>query len=191
MNIQSALVLSILKQWPSYQWTKQGFGFIRTKIENVGRIHVWDSSLRTHYVSDIHNHPWPLHSTIISGELINQRYSGSSNTERFIPNYKGQKIATGEGGGLIGEPVDVMLSPDRPDVYGPGESYKQRPEDIHRTIAKDGTVTLIERPQGPPLEEADVFWPIGTNWVSAEPEEVPAWIVQRVIQHALARWSAA
>ena len=190
MNIQSALVLSILKQWRSYQWTQQGFGFIRTKIENVGRIHIWDSSLRTYHVSDIHTHPWPLISNIISGELINVRYDCGSN-ERFYPNYYIQKIATGEGGGLIGEPVEVFLSPQHPEIYGPGEQYQQNPNEIHRTIAQDGTVTLIERPQGPPLEEADVFWPKGTQWVSAEPKPVEDWRMISIIDHALARWSAA
>ncbi len=191
MNIQSALVLSILKQWRSYQWTQQGFGFIRTKIENVGRIHIWDSSLRTRYVSDIHTHPWPLISTIISGELINQRYDCSDFLERFVANYNRQKIQTGENGGLICEPEHVFLSPMQAETYGPGEQYQQAPEVIHRTIAQDGTVTLIERPQGPPLEEATVFWPIGTSWVSAEPEPAPDYEIARMINYAMARWSAA
>jgi hypothetical protein len=60
MNIQSALVLSVLQKWKAYEWTVQGFGFIRTKIQNVGRIHVWDSRLATPLVSTAHNHPWKL-----------------------------------------------------------------------------------------------------------------------------------
>ncbi len=195
MNIQSALVLSILKQWRSYQWTQQGFGFLRTKIENVGRIHIWDSSLRTRYVSDIHTHPWPLISTIISGELINQRYVKDILDESHInyefPKYHMQSIATGEGGGLIDEKKDTSLYFQTTQILGPGEQYQQTPDEIHRTIAQDGTVTLIERPQGPPLEEATVFWPIGTSWVSAEPVEAKPYDVERVINYAMARWSAA
>src|ERR1700691_1916546 len=45
IDIQAALVRAILEQWKSYQWTVQGFGFIRTKIADIGRIHVWDSRL--------------------------------------------------------------------------------------------------------------------------------------------------
>jgi hypothetical protein len=128
MNIQSALVLSILKQWRSYEWTVQGFGFIRTKLEDVGR---------------------------------------------------------------IGEPEDVLLSPGEPETYWQGASYEQKPEEIHRTIAQDGTVTLIERPQGPPLEEACVYWPRGTQWVSAEPKPAEEWRVAPVIAYALSRWNPA
>src|SRR5690606_32204815 len=37
VNIQAALVRSILEKYRSYEWTVQGFGFVRTKIANVGR----------------------------------------------------------------------------------------------------------------------------------------------------------
>lgn len=189
MNIQSALVLSILEQWRSYTWTVQGFGFIRTKLANVGRIHVWDSSLTTQKVSTIHTHPWPLRSTIISGELINQRFK-LTEFESGLP-YMHSRIATGEGGGLIGEPNEVRLIAMVPETYGPGQTYEQTPNEIHCSIPQDGTVTLIERPQGPPLEEASVYWPRGTQWVSAEPKPAEPWQVERIINYALARWAPA
>lgn len=188
--IQSALVRSILEQWKSYQWTTQGFGFVRTKIQNVGRIHVWDSRLAVPLVSTIHTHPWALRSTILSGELINQRFL-ELKPEHPNPcalKYVRQSIATGEGGGLLGEPADVRLGSDAPEVYGAGETYEQKPEEIHRTIAQDGTVTLLERQQGEPLEQALVYWPRGTDWVSAEPKSSEPWPLERAIQYALARW---
>lgn len=189
MNIQSALVLSILQKWRSYEWTIQGFGFIRTKIQNVGRIHVWDSRLMTRYVSTMHTHPWPLKSAIISGELINQRFQEVEPIRNGVP-YMHSRIATGEGGGLIGEPREVRMLPvDDPEFYLPGCTYEQKPEEIHRSIPQDGTVTLMERPQGPPLEEASVYWPRGTQWVSAEPKKLPEWEIEEVINYALARWS--
>lgn len=187
MGIQAALVRSILERYEHYDWTFQGFGFARTKIANVGRIHVWDSRLATQLVSTMHSHPWPLKSTIISGELINQRYSVG------VPGagmpYMQQSIATGEGGGLIGEPKPVLVTADTPEFYTAGETYAQASTEIHRTIAQDGTVTLLERPQGPPLEEALVFWPGGTAWVSAEPIKSD-WRLSQTIHYALARWSA-
>lgn len=189
MNIQAALVLSILQQWRSYQWTVQGFGFIRTKIQNVGRIHVWDSRLTTRYVSMMHTHPWPLRSTIISGELINQRFQ---EVEPHVPGlpYMHSRIATGEGGGLVGEPRPVRLLPvDDPEFYMPGCTYEQRADEIHRSIPQDGCITLLERPQGPPLEEASVYWPAGTEWISAEPKEAELWAIEPVINYALARWA--
>src|SRR5690348_1365077 len=84
-SIQAALVRSILERWNAYEWTVQGFGMVRTKIANVGRIHVWDSRVRVALVSDIHAHPWELRSTVISGELINQRFNVRSKGEDGIP----------------------------------------------------------------------------------------------------------
>jgi hypothetical protein len=189
MNIQSALVRSILEQWRSYTWTVQGFGFIRTKLADVGRIHVWDSSLMVRYVSTMHTHPWPLRSTIISGELINQRFKRTA-LETGLP-YMHSRIATGEGGGLLGEPEEVRLIAMVPETYWPGEVYEQAPEEIHRSIPQDGCVTLMERPLGPPLEEASVYWPRGTSWVSAEPQTLEQWRIEPIISYALARWHAA
>lgn len=187
MGIQSALVRAILEQWRAYKWTGQGFGFIRTKLANVGRIHIWDSSLATKRVSTMHTHPWPLHSTVISGELINQRFI--EDPSEGMP-YMRSSIATGEGGGLLGEPVSAFIRSGPPELYLPGDSYSQEPSIIHRSIPQDGTVTLMERPQGPPLEEALVFWPAGTQWVSAEPKELQDWMIEPVISYALARWGA-
>lgn len=186
-GIRAALVRSILEQWQSYEWTMQGFGFIRTKLANVGRIHVWDSSLAVPRVSTIHTHPWPLCSTIISGELINCRFEESEHGD--LP-YLRSRLTTGEGGGLIGDPEPVMLVRREPESYTAGSRYMQLPTEIHRTLAQDGTVTLLERPQGPPLEEALTFWPQGTAWVSAEPQRIERWQIESVITYALARWSA-
>jgi hypothetical protein len=189
MSMQSALVRAILEQYRSYTWTVQGFGFIRTKIADVGRIHVWDSRLAVQLVSTMHTHPWPLRSTIISGELINQRFELSDDADG-LP-YLHSRLKTGEGGELIGEPASVRLACLAPELYVRGQVYQQAPDEIHRSIAQDGTVTLMERPQGPPLEEASVFWPDGTQWVSAEPRPAQEWETSQAIGYALARWAAA
>ncbi len=187
MNSQAALVYSILKGWRSHQWTVQGFGFIRTKIADVARIHVWDSRLAVPLASTTHTHPWPLRSTIISGELINHRFNES--TAGTLP-YLRSRIATGEGGSLIGESAETYLIPDRPEIYLPGDLYEQKPEEIHRTLAQDGNVTLLERPQGPLFEEALTFWPKGTQWESAIPKGIDEWLIDRTIAYAIARWCA-
>lgn len=186
MNMQAALVRAILEQWKSYQWTVQGFGFIRTKIADIGRIHIWDSRIAVDLVSTAHTHPWPLRSTIISGELINQRFVRSD--DGLGMPYMESDIKTGEGGGLSGDPRPVMLKTKVPEVYSAGRTYEQTPNEIHRTIAQDGTVTLLERPQGPPLELALTYWPTGTSWGSAEPRLVSGWEIERTVIHALARW---
>ena len=186
MGIQAALVRSILDRYQSYTWTVQGFGMARMKIADVGRIHVWDSRLRTQLVSDVHAHPWSLKSTIISGELINQRFVVA---DHGLP-YLHSRIATGEGGGLIGETGEVFLEAATPEFYPAGAIYRQSAEEIHRSIPMDGTVTLLERQMGEPLQETSVYWPQGTHWVSAEPCPAQEWQLSQVIQYALARWSA-
>jgi hypothetical protein len=187
MSMTAALVRSILGRWQAYEWTIQGFGFARTKIADIGRIHIWDSRLATQLVSTMHTHPWPLRSTIISGELINHRFTHRLGTSE-LP-YIHSRLKTGEGGALIGEPEPIALDAHDPEFYAAGESYSQLPEEIHRTMAQDGTVTLLERPQGPPLEEASVYWPAGMSWVSAEPRKPRSeYELQPIVTLALARW---
>lgn len=187
-EMQAALVRSILEKYKSYEWTVQGFGFARTKIANIGRIHVWDSRLAVQLVSTAHTHPWWLRSTVISGELINQRFEVCADGGGMP--YLESDIKTGEGGGLSGDPREVNLKSKPLEIYISGASYEQRPDEIHRTIAQDGTVTLLERPQGPPLELAATYWPGNTAWVSAEPKKPSDWELQRTIEYALERWHA-
>lgn len=188
--ISAALVRAILEQWRAYEWTIQGFGFARTKLGKTGRIHVWDNRLRVPLVSDVHAHPWSLHSTIISGELVNQRYAEVREDIQGMQPYVRQRIKTGEGGGLVeGTETEVFLCADEPDIYFPGQSYGQHSSEVHRTLAMDGTVTLLERPMGPPLEETYVYWPRGLQWVSAEPRPPKGnWELEPIIATALQRW---
>lgn len=191
-KITAALVRSILEKYSSYEWTVQGFGMVRTKIADVGRIHIWDSRLRVPLVSDIHAHPWELTSNVISGELINQRFIAvdKPSDEGFLLPYMEQRIATGEGGGLIGEPVECWLIADEQvEFYIAGETYSQRKTELHRSIPQDDTVTLLQREQGPSLQETFVYWPRGTRWVSAEPRPATSAEVAMAVGYALARWS--
>jgi hypothetical protein len=195
--IKAALVRAILEQWRSYDWTVQGFGMVRTKLANVGRIHIWDARLKNPLVSDVHAHPWPFHSTIISGGLINVKFAVFSRAD--VPEeematcglpYLQQDILTGEGGGLCKErPLKLVWLQIRSLVtYVHNQTYMQQPEEVHRSIPEDGTVTLLERPMGPPLERTQVYWPEGWGWVSAEPRKAADWEVERAVDTALARW---
>jgi hypothetical protein len=187
-KMQTALVKSVLERWQAFDWTVQGFGMVRTKIADVGRIHIWDSRLRVPLVSDVHAHPWNFRSTIISGELHNQRFNEGTQELYAIP-YTRQAIATGEGGGLVSDPVDAWLVDSVTEFYYSGESYEQSADEIHRSMPQDGTVTLMERTQGPPLQETVVYWPRGTSWVSAEPKKAESWQIERAVTYALARWN--
>lgn len=204
MSIQAALVRAVLEHWQEYEWTIQGFGFARTKLGNVGRIHVWDQRLRVPLVSDVHEHPWPLKSTIISGMLVNHKFHAhkrcgpeegdaheAEKAEHCVP-YVRQELFTGEGGGLCPDSQArlVWLEPCAPQYALPGCSYAQAPEEIHRTLAEDGTITLLERPLGPPLQRTAVYWPHGLRWVSAEPRLPNDYELDSIMETALLRWYA-
>jgi len=184
-----ALVRTVLSRATDHQWTLQGFGMFRLNLERVGRIHVWDDRFAVPNVSIIHTHPWALRSTIISGVLENVRY-GSMVAAPSAGNatHMRQTIATGEGGGLRGIPVAVKLVAAQPEVYGPGMMYEQQGDEIHASFPRRGCVTLLERPKGEPLEHAFVYWPLGTEWVSAEPRPALPGEVRKAIGYALDAW---
>lgn len=192
IDIRDALVKEILDHYDAYEWTSQGFGIARVKIGGVGRIHVWDSRLRNQGVSDIHAHPWDLHSRIVSGELVNQRFTvcREASAPRRL-QYVRSRIKTGEGGGLTGEVEDVILLPDTPEVYCAGDEYTQAADEVHRSLPQDGTVTLMLREQGEPLQETYVFWPRGFQWVTAEPQPIKRgdYRLGQAIAAALLRWA--
>ena len=104
--------------------------------------------------------------------------------------YWSQTLKTGEGGGLVGEAEMISLEPLATEFYGTGNMYSQEAQEIHRTMAQDGTVTLLQREQGPPLEEALTFWPSGTVWVSAEPKAPADYLISQTVNYALQLWNA-
>jgi hypothetical protein len=165
------LVRKILENATAFEWTLQGFGMFRLYLGKVGRIHLWDRRFAVPEVSNVHTHPWDLRSTVISGRLTNLRFGHVG--DEGIRNYYGQKLQTGEGGGLKGEPFQAALYTRAREHFGPGDVYQQMASEIHESQPEDGTVTIMERPKGPDFtEHAFVYWdidrgPIG--WVSAEP----------------------
>lgn len=168
------LVVRILETARAHVWTVQGFGMVRTKLRDAARLHVWNPALAVPDVSVIHDHPWPLHSTIIAGWIKNCKYVELSQ-DIAMPNYHRQDIATGEGGGYIDGTVRaVHLSMQSSVDYFRGSQYGQDPAEVHSSHPQPGTVTLMQRPMGPPLQKARVYWPIGKAWVSAEPRPATA-----------------
>jgi hypothetical protein len=62
--------------------------------------------------------------------------------------------------------------------------YRQEPDEIHRTHAADGTVTLITQERRP-CETARVFWPQGGAWVDAIPRPATQHEIETVCARAL------
>ena len=163
-------------------WTVQGFGFMRLRISERLRLHVWDSRLRKPGVSDVHDHAqWSFRSDVVSGQIVNQRYAIGPIGLRF----KCANIRCGIGGGMSREPTtEVTLAPQRPESYIEAQHYEQEPDEIHRTFALDGTVTLLQQWRRD-TDTARVFWQAG-DWVDAEPRQATEEEIDMIGETALA-----
>lgn len=173
-----------------YVWTLQGFGMLRTYLDNdeVERLHIWDTNSAVPDVSVIHDHPWDFTSRIISGRLTNQRYvfdpeDGEEVSVAFIK--------TGEGGGLRTEPYKIHVISLEPEHYVPGDLYGQLAAEVHESIPSNGTVTLIERKFYGPRDDqvATVCWRTG-DWVSAEPRPATHYEILHFTGLALSNWGS-
>lgn len=167
--------------FPLADWSQQGFGFLRLRLNENTRLHIWDSRLRVKHVSDIHDHTqWGLTSYIVTGMLLNQRYHVRT-TDAIGMLHNMTIINCGVGGGLLPDKATelVKLYPRALESYGPGQAYQQNPDEVHRTFADDGTITLIDQ-QRTGVHTARVFWPQGEDWVDAIPSQANAATVEAV-----------
>lgn len=167
-------------------WSVQGFGMLRYYIRNVGRLHLWDDRLRYPGVSMIHNHAWHLRSTIVTGSLRNQRYL--SNNWKFLSwaqPYHHMRLQTGFDTKQLSYTDDVWLVRQPLETFLPGDIYLQHAQEIHETIAANGTITLMERTDTPTHGEADVYWPLNDRWGTATPRPATPEEVQRTVELAL------
>jgi len=185
-----ALVKHLLEHPESMEWTLQGFGMLRCYLEPEVRLHVWDSRFKAPDVSELHTHPWDFHSLVVAGVVRNHRFvetteGAHQGTGQQIPR-KRQTIRCGEGGGLVGEPVDVFLAEQPTETFEAGETYTQKAEEIHRSIPEDGTVTIIEREFREDTEHAFVYFQ--GEWGTAEPRPASPAEVAAILDNALGTW---
>lgn len=193
--IEIAAVRTILAHPEAYEWTIQGLGMMRLYLSDEIRLHVWDHSLAVPGVTEIHNHPWDFTSHIIAGQMTNHvyiagaRHGDYSSKPGFEPYQKAVLLC---GTGQL-DPIreEVWLEPWKPDgsgaVYLPGDIYYQNHWEIHRSEFVDGTVTLIVRRfTQADRDHAEVFWPRGDRFGSAEPRIATSEEVTQVSARALA-----
>jgi hypothetical protein len=178
------LAQQVLANANAFEWSLQGMGLLRLHLPNHCRLHVWDSRFRKPGVSMIHDHlQWGLHSTILAGVMTNRRYVPADNGAPFMH----MTIKPGYGTFNKTEPARIGLHALPEEVYFPGSTYSQTPNEIHETDAEDGTVTFMRK--SPTTDEsARVFWPIGQEWGSAEPRIATASEVAQIAEYALKRW---
>lgn len=175
------LVKAILEHATVFNWSLQGFGMLRLHLSDEIRLNVWDRRYRVPNVSLIHNHPWNFESTVIAGSLHNVRYCSGTTPYSF------GLIKPGPGGGLLQELGIVNLDNCFPEIYREGDSYTQYHDEIHISQPTDGTVTLNLRTRVGE-DTAHVYWPSGTDWVSAEPRKATDAEVNDITGAALRRW---
>lgn len=168
------LVRNILESPCSQPWSTQGLGMLRTYLDpdKVWRLNLWHHSCAVPGVSTIHDHPWDFKSLVVGGRFTNVRYfeaaAGASDRYRSR-RYLTHRLRCGEDGGPVGPQRVVHLVPHPDEMYGPGEVYSQKAEEIHESRYLDGTVTLNERVRRPDGDHANIYWPDGGPWVDAEP----------------------
>lgn len=180
-----AVVRHVLENAEKFTWSLQGFGMLRLHLSDDVRIHVWDPEFAVPGVSMIHDHAqWGLSSTVICGVIRNVMYMEEK--EGPHPFYCAAMIRAGQGGGMLSPLPVVRLNNWGRVTYRAGHTYSQKPHEIHESIPQSGTVTVMTKTPTD-TDDARVFWPIGKEWVSAEPREAKSAEVQSIVRRALIR----
>jgi hypothetical protein len=173
-------------------WSLQGFGMLRLYLTREIRLHVWDSRFSWD-TTTLHTHPWDFTSVVLSGAITDRVMGEADETDPRLADlaqpYFKQQIVCGPGGGESGKPFPIGLWLLKEKVYHKGDSYQREAHQIHESIAKPGTVTLVERKFLKDTEHANVFYPTGQVWKSAEPRPASVGEVKSVCQLALSRWA--
>lgn len=187
-NALTHLVRELLQFPERRDWSLQGFGMLRTYLAPELRLHIWDPEYRVESVSDIHDHPWHFESIILSGHVENRRYRVS--TDGVSTHHRGRIVCgpnPSEHGPKTVEPV--RLDQWCEGVFRPGETYRMHADELHASFPSPGAVTLIDRAKAnKDPDRAFVYWPLGTQWVSAEPRPATHDEVMRITSYALECW---
>lgn len=161
-----SLVAFILANSGQFKWSLQGLGMLRLHMGDETRLHVWDTRYAFPGASPIHDHlQWGLRSTVISGRITNQRYIERDDGRP----YHFAVIKAGYNYHFKTEPREIRLVETAPEIYTPGMSYSQAPSEIHQSMPDIGTVTIMRKSPTADGESARIFWPLGSEWGSAEP----------------------
>lgn len=182
LQILDAAIGQIDHSQPLYgNWSVQGFGILRLYVRSIGRLHIWDSTLRYPGVSLVHNHSWDLRSTIVSGHLMNRRWSEQPFGERFWR----QRMLTGFNCEFTQpSPEKCFLIEEPRETYVAGDVYAQRTKQIHLTDAADGTITLMERRDNE-NGQADLYWREWETWGTARPRPATPEDIVPVVARAI------
>lgn len=184
-----AATRAILEKAEHYEWSLQGFGMLRCYLgsDRLVRLHVWDDRYAVSNVSTIHDHPWDFRSVIVSGEIRDRVFhpiQGRPATHHV------QKIVCGPGGCALERESDVALGVRLDQTFRVGQEYSRAWHYLHESLPSRGAVSIIHRSFREQTEQARVLFPVGTEWVSAEPRAATRAEVADIVGHALSVWDA-
>lgn len=188
------------------EWTVQGIGMARTNLDGAGmyRLNVWHSDLALKDISATHTHPWDLKSYVINGRISNVRFKNyeTFSSNRGVEQYPGESVTywpvrgvklgcgTHPNGAHMSEEFDDVLYPQKPEHYDTGQAYSQERDEIHRSIASTGCVTLNVRTNKREDGSATVYWDRGSAWVDAKQRPATCDEVYMATGFAMCRWEA-
>lgn len=195
------------------KWTVQGFGMLRTYFgpDDCWRLNIWAKRFENEDVSTIHDHPWHFDSIILAGRFRNKRYvvkeaepgqtifnygevlkAGMTMGERgFYATHAFKRILTGPKADDSHDGVAdgyVKLTGCPVEQYGPGDVYSQHHSEVHESAPDDLCVTLNKRERVDGSQHARVFWPVGSEWVTARPRNATAAEVADTLRDVIENW---
>lgn len=180
-------------------WSYQGLGMLRTNLDEGGRmrLNVWNSNLVIPDISCVHTHPWDLKSYVINGTITNVRFQRMGDGFEHLLRDDGWDASgmvlgcgTHPNGAKLSGQYNITLFPQHAEHYGTGEVYEQGRDEIHRSIASSGCVTLNYRTNKRDDGSATVFWTRKTPWVDAKQRPATTDEVYMVCGRVLNRWES-
>lgn len=180
------LVKEILENPGERGWAIQGLGMLRTYLTPELRLHIWSEVAEMDGASKMHTHPWDFTSLVVAGRVCDFKCREITSAEAGGRTMKKQTIRCGEGGGLVGEPIEVRIDTWPPKAYVEGESYSHVASNIHYSVPEEGSVTIIKRTFGQDTEHAYVYF--DGEWGTAEPRPASRGEIIAITQSALERW---
>lgn len=180
-------VKAILERASAHPWSLQGMGMFRLYLSREVRLHVWDMRFTVERVSTVHTHPWDFESNVLSGCITDRIYA---NVEGCDPTHYRQQIVCGPGGGTSAAPEPVAIRCIQNLTHITGEAYSRAHDEIHESVPKSGTVTLLRRVFHEDTEHAHVYYAFDRSWISAEPRDATEQEVLAMARMALDRWES-
>jgi hypothetical protein len=170
-GLEKALVYQLLAHGEEYPWTMQDIGLLGLRLDDRReyRLHVWDPSLCVGE-PPVHDHPFDFVSQIISGEMVNTRYTEDPAGVEY------SRIRYPTKNEDARRAADTVRLSGTATTYTEGGCYGLIADELHDSRPLPGTVTTI-RMTFKDISELTVCRVDDAPWVSdqsrpATPEEV-------------------